>query len=299
MRRDEGVSAPIRVVSYNVRYFSHALCGLASSRRSIERIAAAIATLAPRPQIICLQEVEARSLRSRAMTDDETQLERFDQALARACARRGDASHYRAIYFPAHVAGAERRPLYTTGLAILVDQRCFSIAAHELVALTKPEDRGERRICAHVELRLLGPEPSPSLHVFNVHLSLPAPLLRARLGHGANQLAQAARLAEFVRARAKNAPRLVCGDYNSTAESPALLHLVDAAQLARLPACTGPTSGVGPLRWQLDHLFIGGGADWVDFEGTHAFGDRESAFHGLSDHAPLVARLCMPLPSSR
>ena len=46
------------------------------------------------------------------------------------------------------------------------------------------------------------------------------------------------------------------------------------------------------MRWRmhLDHLLSGGPVTWIDTEGTRCFGDRESQFHGLSDHVPLIAR---------
>jgi len=40
----------------------------------------------------------------------------------------------------------------------------------------------------------------------------------------------------------------------------------------------------------LDHVFAGRGIRWLDFDETHPFGDRTAAFHGLSDHMPMVAR---------
>ena len=55
---------PLRIVSYNVRYFGHALRGLASTRTSLERIAQQLTSLTPLADVICLQEVETRSLMS-------------------------------------------------------------------------------------------------------------------------------------------------------------------------------------------------------------------------------------------
>jgi endonuclease/exonuclease/phosphatase family metal-dependent hydrolase len=51
-----------------------------------------------------------------------------------------------------------------------------------------------------------------------------------------------------------------------------------------------PTAGFMRLRMHLDHVFTGRGLRWLDFDDTHAFGDRTASFHGLSDHMPLVAR---------
>src|SRR5205085_1343261 len=48
----------LRILSYNVRYFGHALRGLASTRGSKRAIADALSSLEPAADIICLQEVE-------------------------------------------------------------------------------------------------------------------------------------------------------------------------------------------------------------------------------------------------
>src|SRR5512133_721746 len=55
---------PVRLVSYNVRYFGNALRGLASTPGIKRRIAAQVLALDPIPDVICLQEVETLSLRS-------------------------------------------------------------------------------------------------------------------------------------------------------------------------------------------------------------------------------------------
>src|SRR5687767_13032030 len=52
----------LRLVSYNVRYFGHALKGLASTRGAKRVIASRLVDLDPRPDLICLQEVETISL---------------------------------------------------------------------------------------------------------------------------------------------------------------------------------------------------------------------------------------------
>jgi hypothetical protein len=51
-----------------------------------------------------------------------------------------------------------------------------------------------------------------------------------------------------------------------------------------------PTAGFMRLRMHLDHIFTGPALKWIDFDETHAFGDRTCAFHGLSDHMPLIGR---------
>ena len=83
---------PLRIVSYNVRYFGHALRGLASTRRSKRAIAEALASLIPAADIVCLQEVETISLRSRLAFrkghEAETQLEAFMGELEQAYDKR-------------------------------------------------------------------------------------------------------------------------------------------------------------------------------------------------------------------
>src|SRR5215475_14161863 len=96
----------IRIMSYNVRYFGHALRGLASTRRSKRGIARALAALEPAPDVVCLQEVDTISVRSsvayRRAHPAETQLESFMSELERAFAERGEKSPYDAYYFRAH-----------------------------------------------------------------------------------------------------------------------------------------------------------------------------------------------------
>lgn len=232
----------MRIASYNVRYFSHSVRGLAPTRRSLSRIAEALSAVAP--EILCLQEVRS-----------ESQLADFQRALGR---------DYRALHFPAHV-----RRIYPTGLAILIAGR--EVKAQHAEQLS--DGRGERRICAHVDL--------DGLHVFNAHLSVPTP--GRRPGHAGPQVREALRLREFVIERARGEPFLLCGDFNSSPTSP-------VAQTFAQVAPTTPSFGFGPLRLRLDYLFGGNGVIWLDGEETHSFGDRRGRFHGLSDHVPQIAR---------
>src|SRR2546423_1839864 len=97
---------PLRILSYNVRYFGHALRGLASTRMGKRSIARGIASLTPLPQIVCLQEVETSSLRStlafRPTNPEETQLESFMAELERAFEELDRPFPYEAFYFRAH-----------------------------------------------------------------------------------------------------------------------------------------------------------------------------------------------------
>jgi endonuclease/exonuclease/phosphatase family metal-dependent hydrolase len=306
---------PIRILSYNVRYFGHGTRGLASTRQAMVRIAQAIAELDPLPAIVCLQEVETRSLRSTvAHRGDETQLERFMQMLAKALADVGRPDLYEAYYFPAHAYRLSARThVYTTGLAILAHGD-FVVDHHNAET---PHDITHRhthlvrrfkqtRICAHVRFRHRTQRLHGPIDVFNTHLSLPTALSRSfwtqprRLGWGINQLKEADNLARFVERERESDRFLVVGDFNALPGSPVYTYLaqqpgwLDAfAQRYRLTLeelATWPTAGFMRLRMHLDHVFAGRGLRWLDFEETHPFGDRRAAFHGLSDHMPMVGR---------
>src|SRR6516165_8764527 len=173
----------IRIVSYNVRYFGHATRGLASTKRAMERIAAAIAALDPIPGIICLQEVETRSLRSTlAHRGDETQLERFMGMLSTALAAARKPDVYDAYYFPAHAYRLSGNThVYTTGLAILAHSD-LAVDHHNA---EMPHDITHRRlhpirrfkqtrICAHARFRHRTQRTVGPIDVFNTHLSLPS-----------------------------------------------------------------------------------------------------------------------------
>jgi endonuclease/exonuclease/phosphatase family metal-dependent hydrolase len=306
---------PIRILSYNVRYFGHATRGLASTQQAMTRIAEALAGLNPLPAIVCLQEVETRSLRSTvAHRGEQPQLERFMHALSIALAgvRKEDA--YDAYYFPAHAYRLSARThVYTTGLAVLAHSD-LAVDHHNA---EMPHDITHRRmhpirrmkqtrICAHVRFRSRTHRTMGPIDVFNTHLSLPSTLSRAfwtkprRLGWGPNQLEEARNLAAFVEAERKSERFVVVGDFNSLPGSPVYDCLVgdcgwvDAfAHRYRMSIdelASWPTAGFMRLRMHLDHVFAGPGIRWLDFDDTHPFGDRTAPFHGLSDHMPLVAR---------
>lgn len=305
----------LRILSYNVRYFGHALKGLASTRRSQRGIADRLARLDPTADLICLQEIETASLRSRVALRgprrEETQLESFMREVEAAFALRGRSSPYEGFYFRAHVNRLRSFKIYTTGLAILVNQRRLRVEGHNAeepqrithhhVELLR--DVKQTRICAHVVLRT---PAGRRLHVFNTHLSLPTPFARGfwssprRMGFGPNQLAEARALAAFVRRCSGDEPYVVCGDFNSAPGSPVYRYLTGEAGLACAQERLGqldlsrpsafPTAGFVRLRMHLDHLLYGNGVSFVDLEGTRPFGDRRGPFHGLSDHVPLVGR---------
>jgi endonuclease/exonuclease/phosphatase family metal-dependent hydrolase len=307
----------LRIMSYNVRYFGHSTRGLASTRTSMRRIARAVAELRPLPAIVCLQEVETRSIRStlvhRAEREESTQLERFMEMLSAALVEVGAPDAYTAYYFPAHAyrIGANTHA-YTTGLAILAHAD-FAVDHHNAET---PHDITHRRlhairrfkqtrICAHVRFRERA-GTHRTVEIFNTHLSLPSTLTKEfwtkpqRLGWGPNQLEEARNLARFVERERASDRFMVVGDFNSLPGSPVYAYLVedrgwvDAFALRyrlSVQELTGwPTAGFMRMRMHLDHVFSGAGLRWLDFDDTHPFGDRAAPFHGLSDHVPMVAR---------
>lgn len=309
----------LRIASYNVRYFGHALRGLASTLGPKRRVAAALAQLDPLPDVVCLQEVETVSLRStlahRTGPEGETQLQAFMGRMEEMFSQAGLFMPYAAIYFPAHVYRLRTLNLYTTGLAVLVNTRRLTVDTHNS---EKPErithhnvaamrEHKQTRICAHVRLK---DARGRHLHVFNTHLSLPTPFAREfwshkdKMGYGRNQLQEAKLLAGFVQKYSQGEPFVVCGDFNSAPFSPVFRYLCEEAgflcaqrELGQLSAGSPrhfPTAGFTALRMHLDHLFSGGGLSWSDLEGTYPFGDPRSLFHGLSDHMPLIGRFRLP-----
>jgi len=307
---------PIRIVSYNVRYFGHALKGLASTRRSEERIAAGLASLDPLADVVCLQEIETISLRSRVAyrrpAAGRTQLEAFMASLEEAFAKAGRPFPYDGFYFRAHANRIRGLDVTTHGLAILVNTRRLAVETHNVTApdrithhhVERFRDRKQGRICAHMLLR---DRSGRRVHVFNTHLSLPTPFARrfwtrnARMGWGVNQVHEARTLAAFVHRHARDEPFIVCGDFNSAPGSPVFRYLtrvagfgcaqVELGQIDGADPGRFPTAGFMRMRMHLDHVFSGNGARFVDLEGTVPFGDRRSPFSGLSDHVPLIGRL--------
>ncbi|MHB8878199.1 MAG: endonuclease/exonuclease/phosphatase family protein [Myxococcaceae bacterium] len=305
----------LRIVTYNVRYFAHALRGLASTIGPKRRIAAALLTLDPLPDLVCLQEVETISLRSRvahkANHEAESQLEAFMHRLEAAFQAAEVPMPYEAFYFRAHTYRFGATPLYTTGLAVLVNRNRLKVDSHNAETpehithhhLARWKDRKQSRICAH--LKLQAPR-GRTLHVFDTHLSLPTPFAKAfwsqkeKMGHGVNQVHEAHALATFVHRHAGADPFVVCGDFNSPPASPVYDYLTGAGGFSAAQATLGQidptaprgfaTAGFMRMRMHLDHLFFGGPITFLDMDGTAQFGDHSGRFDGLSDHVPLIAR---------
>ena len=306
---------PIRILSYNVRYFGHGTRGLASTQKAMRRIARAIAGLDPLPAIVCLQEVETRSLRSTvAHPGNQTQLENFMEMLSAALVELEKRDVYDAYYFPAHAYRLSAQThVYTTGLAILAHAD-FAVDHHNA---EMPHDITHRlthlvrrfkqtRICAHVRFRHRTQRAYGPIDVFNTHLSLPTTLSATfwtqprRLGWGTNQLREAENLVRFVEQQRVSDRFLVVGDFNALPGSPAYCRLaqqdgwLDAFahryRMNHRELASWPTAGFMSMRMHLDHVFAGRGLRWLDFEETHPFGDRAAPFCGLSDHMPMVGR---------
>lgn len=303
----------LRVMSYNVRYFGHASRGVLSTRGGIDRIATTVAKMPALPDLICLQEVETRSLRAsrsldRSGSGRETQLAALLRALDGALAALGKAERYEAYYFAAHqYRVTDTLSIYTTGLAVLAKSG-LSVLGHNAA---RPHDITHRprlvrlkqtRICAHVAFQ--GPQGG-RVEVFNTHLSLPSFWSREfwtaqyRMGFGKNQLIEARELVRFIEKERQTDCFIVAGDFNSLPGSPVdcflrqEVGLRDAFREARGDADDSarafPTAGFLNMKMHLDHLYASPGIAWLDLEGTSAFGETGD-FDGLSDHVPLIAR---------
>lgn len=306
----------LRMMTYNVRYFGHATRGLASTGAAFQRIARSLAAMDPTPDLVCLQEVETRSLRATTMNrlrhPEETQLERVMHELDDALAREKKADRYTAYYFPAHTYRlTSRTNIYTTGLAVIA-RDSFTIGhhnaeqPHDITHRQRVKNLKQTRICAHVSFHH---EAGFTFDVFNTHLSLPNIFSKefwtseARMGFAPNQLAEARTLADFVSREKRSEHYVVVGDFNALPGSPVDRYLrqerglVDAfsrvLELDERAARSFPTAGFLNLRMHLDHVYSSPGLEWLDFAGTHRFGER-GAFAGLSDHVPLIARFRVP-----
>lgn len=300
----------VRVMTYNVRYFGHGTRGLASTATSMGRIAQALAALDPLADVICLQEVETASLRSNLAhpaLDGETQLERFMAMLHQALAKAEKKDTYEAYYFPAHTYRLSVTPLYTTGLAVIA-RRSFRVSHHNA---GQPHDITYRRIhpvkrlkqtriCAHLRLEH---ESGFELDIFNTHLSLPTTFSREfwleprRMGWGPNQLEEAKNVVRFVEQEKKSERWILVGDFNALPGSPVYRYLLDAGccdafaihyHFREEDLVKWPTAGFMNMRMHLDHVFAGSGLRFLDFDGTHRFGQKNGIFRGLSDHVPIV-----------
>ena len=315
---------PLRVITYNVRYFGHATRGLATQERMIRTVARAVARLnGGCPDIVALQEIDTLSLRAdlgraQARKDSRPQLQRFLDLFHQELEASEQADTYRAFFFPAHAYRLNRSTnLYTTGLAILAREDILALDDNTVDPFDITHRRIQRlarwkqtRICGHVRFVHRN---GAHLDVFNTHLSLPSFLTKTfwssnrRLGYGENQLQEAKRLIAFVQeTREPDGSTLIMGDFNSLPRSPVYRYLTEEVGLhdaLRHHYCLDPpdshdypTAGIMNMRLPIDYLFSLGRVEWLDFDETHTFGSHGGRFSGLSDHVPLVARCKLPDP---
>lgn len=298
---------PLSIMTWNVRYFGHALRGLRTTSSAMRNAADALSSLVPMPDLIALQEVETRSLRGGL--HKEAQLARFLRVLHDAMDAKGRPERYRGVYFPAHRYGLNVGPaLYTTGLAILVGPRLEVVAdnADEPDEITHHRVSWARRvkqsrIVGHVRVRPRG--GGPTLDLFNTHLSLPAFLevgphrIHASMGHGSNQLAEIGAVLDALSRRTDESAVLV-GDFNTAPgsagyEALTSAGLVDAFAAHHdldVPDLHGiSTAGFAAARMHIDHIFSHPHVLWESVE-VHQVDDR-GPFAGVSDHTPKLGRL--------
>lgn len=289
----------VSVMTWNVRYFGHNSRGLATDPQWMRRMAWVLAGLPDLPQVIALQEVEDVSLRG----GDEPHLERFLAMFHDALAHHRSDARYEGLYFPAHRYQFGKTSLYTTGLALLVDERTPILShnaqsPHDItcVRLSRFARLKQRRIVAHAELLL---PCGRSLDVYNTHLSLPAffevgPVLPAHMGEGSNQVREAKALIEAVGPLVGRAV-VVMGDLNSAPGS-ATYGAIAASGLRDLHGATlgadahraHRSASFLRYRMHIDHIFA---SSDLGCEAFVAHDIDEPPFMGLSDHAPKRARL--------
>lgn len=312
---------PIRLSTYNVRYFGHETRGLASQDRTLNKVVKALVGLrGGTPDVLCFQEIDTLSLRadlgrSRRPTNGEAkkpQFQRFVEAFHAELQNIGADITYQAFYFPAHQYKLSRtRNFYTTGLAVLVHPSLEVLKTdyeqpHDITCrrLERFARWKQTRICAHVRLKQ---STGGVIDLFNTHLSMPSFWTKDiwnythRLGYGKNQLEEAKNLVARINAvRHPDSHVVLVGDFNSYPGSPVYEFLnsqpllTDAFRLFHDydPPRTRdfPTAGFAGLQLPIDYVFSSPNVEWVDFDGTHAYGLNGGSFHGLSDHVPLIGR---------
>ena len=295
----------MRLLSYNVHYFSNNFKGVLSGQQSLKDISVALSRLNPLPDIVCFQEVEFKSLRAfRTVSQDKAQIDTFTDAWAAVFSNQGKAFPYQSYYFPAHAYRFQNITFYTTGLAIFVRSASFRVLENRepfvLTGKAPFKQLKQKRICAHLLLEEM--KTNKKLHVYNTHFSLPSPLTkrywvsRKKMGFGQNQALEARRLLNYIKRTKDKTPFIVCGDFNAWPHSPVYEMLIARGQLTDIRVLLNEkeedfvTAGFMNLRLHVDHIFSSGDIRWKNMKNTHRFGDRASPFHGLSDHIPLIAQ---------
>jgi endonuclease/exonuclease/phosphatase family metal-dependent hydrolase len=296
----------LTVMTWNVRYFGHALRGLRTTEHGLRRAAAALSMLVPLPDLVALQEVETTSFR--AGGHPVPQLERFLDVLHQHLADHGRPERYTGLYYPAHAYRLGRAAsVYTTGLAVLVGPRLV-VEAHNAeapfdithVRLNAFRRLKQKRIVAHVRVRKK--EGGPAIDLFNTHFSLPAFLevgphkVPEGMGQGSNQLAEVGALLDYVNSRTPEAAILV-GDFNTAPSSAVYRRIVDAGLQDAFAVANDldphelvkhATAGFASQRMHIDHVFSTPNVAWSQVEGFHFGATHE--FHGISDHTPKIGR---------
>jgi endonuclease/exonuclease/phosphatase family metal-dependent hydrolase len=300
----------VRLLSYNVHYFSSDSKGIWSVKKTLKEISVALSQLNPLPDIVCFQEIEFKSLRAfRTVSQEKAQIDTFTDEWSAVFLNQGMPFPYEGYYFPAHAYRLKNLVFYTTGLAIFIRSSSFRILNEtiEPFILTRNEPfkqlkqkLKQTRICAHLALEEVG--TNKRLHIYNTHFSLPSPLTknywvsRQKMGFGQNQILEARRLLNYIKKTKGKAPVIVCGDFNSWPKSPVYEMLIARGQLTDVRVLLGEekenfvTAGFMNMKLHLDHVFSSGDIRWKDMENTCRFGDATSPFHGLSDHIPLIAQ---------
>ncbi len=309
----------LRLVTWNVRYFSHSTRGITSMDHTQRAISAAIASMRPQPDVVALQEIDDASFRSLAFRargrtkrgESVSNFDRFYDSLNRQSLEIG-GHQYQAQFYPAqgHRGGT---PLYSTGLALLwrsgltlVDHNGHEphdITHRRIARLARFK---QKRICAWGRFRAQSGE---EVDVFNTHLSLPAFFQRTngptggRFGESDNQLREIDSLLEFVAQNGQLDRTLLVGDFNALPGSRVYNRVTStfrdahATFLGAPPArmVELPSAGFMNLRYRLDHVFSGPALRFHDFQDTAPYGPAHP-WAPLSDHAPLVGRFSVAAP---
>lgn len=306
---------PLRLMSWNVRYFSHHVRGVTSVERNVRRAAEAVAALDPQPDVLALQEIDNHSVRSNLTLIgrrkpgnglSDPQIVRFVRHLNEASATRG-GHQWEALFFRAHGHDA-LWSLYSTGLAV-VYRRGLELVSHNsaspheitfrrIPALSRLK---QKRICAHARLR---DERGRTFDLFNTHLSLPAFLqgadkqTRRRFGHADNQIAEIQSVLDFVGRTGSPDRSVLVGDFNALPGSKVYNAVVgngsglrDAFaryfELSVDDLAAIPSAGFMRMRFRLDHFFAGPRIALKAFPHTFPFNPAHP-MRGLSDHVPIV-----------
>jgi len=296
----------LRLLSYNVHYFSNPFKGILSGNQSLRDISVALSQLHPLPDIVCFQEVESKSLRAfRTVSQEKAQMDAFADAWSKVFLEQRRSFPYQGYYFPAHAYRFKNLVFYTTGLAIFIRSSSFRVLNETIEPFVLTCNKTfkhlkQKRICAHLLLEEVA--TNKKLHIYNTHLSLPSPLTRnywvskQKMGFCQNQALEARRLLHYIKKTKGEAPFIVCGDFNAWPKSPVYEMLLNRGQLRDIRELLKEekegfvTAGFMNLRLHLDHIFFSGDIHWENMKNTHSFGDPTGPFHGLSDHVPLIAQ---------